>query len=304
VRLSPTDTDQEPADLLSGGATFTAPGTLTRVNATASDGQTLHGWLALPEGASAGRPAPIVLWIHGGPLRSWNHWHPHSHPWILAAHGYAVLMADPALSTGYGQDYLRRGWGNWGGRPYADLMTLFDAIAEREDIDGAHAAAMGASFGGYMASWIAVNTTRFKAIVTHAGIWTLEHFACTSDIAPYWVRELGDPLLQRSRYEANSPHLRVAGVSTPILISHGGMDHRVPVGESLRLWHDLCRHGLDGKFLFFPDEGHCILQPGNVKVWYETILAFLDHHLLGKDWDPPLIIGESQCRERSYDGSH
>ncbi len=73
------------------------------------------------------RPAPLLLWVHGGPLASWNSWHWRWNPWVLAARGYAVLLPDPALSTGYGQDFIQRGWGNWGGAPFDDLMAATDA---------------------------------------------------------------------------------------------------------------------------------------------------------------------------------
>ena len=85
------------------------PGTLTEVTAVAADGQPVRSWLALPDGAE---PAPLLLWIHGGPLASWNAWHWRWNPWLMVAQGYAVLLPDPALSTGYGQDFIQRGWGH------------------------------------------------------------------------------------------------------------------------------------------------------------------------------------------------
>ena len=99
------------------------PGTLTEVTATAADGTPLRAWLVLPDGASATTPAPLLLWIHGGPLSSWNGWHWRWNPWLMAAHGYAVLLPDPALSTGYGRAFVRRGWGRWGAEPYTDVLA-------------------------------------------------------------------------------------------------------------------------------------------------------------------------------------
>ena len=93
-------------------------GSLERVEATAADGTRVPAYLALPAGASAENPAPLLLWIHGGPLGSWNAWTWRWNPWLLTARGYAVLLPDPALSTGYGQDYIQRGWGGWGKAPY------------------------------------------------------------------------------------------------------------------------------------------------------------------------------------------
>ncbi len=77
----------------------------------------MRGWLALPDTATADTPAPLLLWIHGGPLSSWNTWSWRWNPWLLVARGYAVMLPDPALSTGYGDDFIRRGWGRWGKEP-------------------------------------------------------------------------------------------------------------------------------------------------------------------------------------------
>ena len=141
-------------------------GSLERVETAAADGTRVPAYLALPAGASAESPAPLLLWIHGGPLGSWNAWTWRWNPWLLTARGYAVLLPDPALSTGYGQEYIQRGWGGWGKTPFTDLMAITDAVVQRPDIDESRTAAMGGSFGGYMANWVAGQTDRFKAIVT------------------------------------------------------------------------------------------------------------------------------------------
>ncbi len=112
------------------------PGTLVEVETTSADGVRIRGWLALPHGASPEKPAPLLLWIHGGPLSSWNAWSWRWTPWAMVAQGYAVLLPDPALSTGYGQDFIQRGWGSWGDAPYTDLMAITDAVEARDDIHG------------------------------------------------------------------------------------------------------------------------------------------------------------------------
>ena len=107
-------------------------------------------------------------------MSSWNSWSWRWNPWLMAARGYAVLLPDPALSTGYGQDFIARAYHQWGDRPYADVMAATDAALARPDIDGSRTAMMGGSYGGYMANWIAGHTDRFAAIVSHAGLWTLD----------------------------------------------------------------------------------------------------------------------------------
>ena len=279
-----------PAEAL--GASVRVPATLEEVNATAADGTPLRAWIALPSQAGAESPVPLLLWIHGGPLSSWNAWSWRWNPWIAVARGYAVLLPDPALSTGYGYEFIKRGWGDWGGAPYTDLMAITDAAEERPDIDAGRTAAMGGSFGGYMANWVAGHTDRFAAIVTHASVWALDQMITTTDAPYYWLRELTD-----KRREANSPHRFAPAITTPVLVIHGDKDYRVPIGEALRLWWDLLSRSsaADGssphKFLYFPDENHWILKPGNVKAWYATVLAFLDHHVRGQEWQRPDLLG-------------
>ena len=214
-----------------------APGTITEVETIAEDGARVRGWLLLPEGASDAAPAPLLLWIHGGPLTSWNAWSWRWAPLLAVARGYAVLLPDPALSTGYGLEFIARGWNSWGGKPYTDLMSITDAAIARPDIDESKTAAMGGSFGGYMANWVAGHTDRFRAIVTHASLWAMDQFGGTTDSSEYWQR-----IFTPEAMIENSPHRFVDGIRTPILVIHGDRDYRVPIGESLRLWSELAEH--------------------------------------------------------------
>jgi dipeptidyl aminopeptidase/acylaminoacyl peptidase len=268
------------------------PGELTELTTTAADGTSIRSWMTLPAGDAR---APLVLWIHGGPLGSWNAWHWRWNPWLLTARGYAVLMPDPALSTGYGQEFIQRGWGAWGGAPYTDLMAATDAACAHPRVDGTKTAAMGGSFGGYMANWIAGNTDRFDAIVTHASLWALDQFGPTTDGAYWWRREMTSDMTER-----NSPHRHVDAISTPMLVIHGDKDYRVPIGEGLRLWYQLLADsalpaGADGtsphQFLYFPTEGHWVLAPQHAKLWYQVVTAFLDRHVRGVAVDLPELLG-------------
>ncbi|OBB18240.1 peptidase S9 [Mycobacteriaceae bacterium 1482268.1] len=268
------------------------PGTLTELTADTPDGGSVRSWLVLPESEA---PAPLLLWIHGGPLASWNSWHWRWNPWVLAARGYAVLLPDPALSTGYGQDFIQRGWGSWGRAPFDDLMAATDAACSHPRIDATRTAVMGGSFGGYMANWIAGHTDRFDAIVTHAGLWALDQFNATTDAAYYWRREMTQEMA-----EANSPHRAVSAIRTPMLVIHGDKDYRVPIGEALRLWYELLSEsGLpaadDGtsphRFLYYPSENHWVLAPQNAKVWYQVVIAFLAEHVLGEACELPETLG-------------
>jgi dipeptidyl aminopeptidase/acylaminoacyl peptidase len=290
VRLDATTPDQQPQMLQGPAADVDLPGTLTEVETTAADGTPLRAWLVLPSGASAGDPAPLLLWVHGGPLHSWNSWAWRWSPWIMAARGYAVLLPDPALSTGYGQEFVARGWGRWGEAPFTDLMSVTDAAVARPDIDGERTAAMGGSFGGYMANWIAGHTDRFRGIVTHASLWAMDQFATTTDSYDYWRREMTPEMTA-----ANSPNRSVDQIRTPMLVIHGDKDYRVPIGEGLRLWAELAeRSAEDGtmphKFLYFPDENHWVLKPQHAKIWYQVVEAFLDTTVHGKEWQVPDLL--------------
>jgi len=291
VRLDLAATDQQPVALPSPVPPPELPGHVTEVHTTASDGTLLRAWLALPETASPLRPAPLLVWVHGGPLSSWNSWSWRWNAWIAVARGYAVLLPDPALSTGYGLGFIGRSWGRWGAEPYTDVMALTDAAEGRDDVDASRTALMGGSFGGYLANWIAGHTDRFAAIVSHASLWALDQFGPTTDGYHYWRRELSPSALADF-----SPHRFVDRIRTPMLIIHGDRDYRVPIGEGLRLWAELAEQtgGPDGsmphKFLYFPDEGHWILAPQHTIVWYETVFAFLDHHLLGREWVVPDVL--------------
>ncbi|WP_104523338.1 S9 family peptidase [Blastococcus atacamensis] len=290
VRLDPKAPVQDPSPLPSPATVEHLPGTLQEFTTTAADGAQVQSWLVLPEGASAENPAPLVLWVHGGPLMSWNSWSWRWCPWVLAARGYAVLLPNPALSQGFGLDFVRRGWGEWGEAPYTDLMAAVDAAEQRPEIDRTRTAAMGGSFGGYMANWIATQTDRFKAIVSHASLWNLEGFLGTTDAAYYWEKEWGDPLTDPKRYDRNSPHRFADAIRTPMLVIHGDKDYRVPIGEGLALWYALQKRGVPSKFLYFPDENHWVLTPGNSQIWYEAVLAFLAEHVLDEEWHRPALL--------------
>ncbi len=264
------------------------PGDLVEVETTTEDGVQVRGLLARPTGASADQPAPLALWIHGGPLGSWNSWSWRWCPWLMVARGYAVLLPDPALSTGYGQEFVQRGWGSWGGAPYTDLMAITDEVEQRSDVDATATIAMGGSFGGYMANWVAGHTDRFAGIVSHASLWNLESFGPTTDAAWYWGREMTPEMMRE-----NSPHRFADKIRTPMLVIHGDKDYRVPISEGIALWWALVS-GFDGpseelphKFLYFPDENHWVLSPQHAIVWYETVLAFCESARTGGNFVRP-----------------
>jgi dipeptidyl aminopeptidase/acylaminoacyl peptidase len=292
VAVDPTVPDQEPAPLPTPGhpLAVTPPGRVEELVTEAADGTPIRAWLVLPPGASAATPVPLATFIHGGPVAAWGDWSWRWNPQLLAARGWAVVLPNPALSTGFGHAFVQRGWGRWGAEPFTDIMAVVDAACARPDIDEQRTAALGPSFGGYMANWVAGHTDRFKCIVSHAGIWSLEQFHGTTDLTAWWEYEFGNPDVDNQRYIDNSPDRHSAAITTPMLVVHGRLDERVPVSEGLHLWTDLVRYGVEAKLLFFPDENHWILKPPNVRVWHEAIFAWLDHHVLGEEWRTPALL--------------
>lgn len=266
-------------------------GELTEITATALDGTALRAWLALPEGDG---PHPLVVFAHGGPWGSWNDWTWRWNCWRFTARGYAVLMPDPGISTGYGKQMVARGHDALANEPFTDIMALADAAVDRPDIDESRQAFAGGSYGGYMANWVAGHTgPRFRCIVTHAGLWNIGSMSVNTDNGGWYRWMTGELATGGTQAEKWSPHASASSIEVPMLVIHGDKDYRVPFGQALELWQDLQRLSpqLGHRFLYFPDEGHWILKPANAQVWYETFLAFLDQHVLGEDFKRPELLG-------------
>ncbi|MGO2311807.1 S9 family peptidase [Brachybacterium tyrofermentans] len=286
--------DAAPRELPAPGAVGALPGTLEWVE-TDVDGITVGGWLCVPASASAAEPAPVMLWIHGGPHGSYNAWSWRWCPWLAVERGYAVLMPDPAMSTGYGDAGLNRGWPRLPDVVFRECETLFDAVLPRPELDATRTAMLGASFGGFMANWIAGHTGRFDAIVTHAGLWALDQQHRTTDAAASKMRVHRHEDELPDWYRAYSPHHALGSITTPMLVTHGNRDYRVPVSEALRLWWDLVS-SWDGepetmphRFLQLTSENHWVLTPSNALAWNQAVLAFCDQHVLGAEPIPEVL---------------
>jgi dipeptidyl aminopeptidase/acylaminoacyl peptidase len=270
------------------------PGDLVELTAPGLDGVEVHGWLCLPEASE--HPVPVMLWIHGGPMSSWNAWSWRWNPWIAVAAGWAVVLPDPALSTGYGDRWLARAWPYRAAQVFADCTAVLDAALELPDLDGDRVACLGASFGGYMTNWVAGHAAeRFGAIVTHAGLYALDQQHKTTDMAHFKTGIFGEPAEHPDWYRENSPHYGLVG-DVPMLIIHGNRDYRVPIGEALRLWWDLVS-GWDGdpedmphRFLQLTGENHWVLSPANGEIWYDAVLGFCAQHVLGQKWTPSPLL--------------
>ncbi len=239
----------------------------------------VQGFLIRPPNFDPHKKYPVKFLIHGGPQGAWGDaW---SYRWnaeLFAANGYVVVMINPGGSTGYGQAFIDRVNGDWGGRPYIDLMRGLDyAEAHYPFIDKTRECALGASYGGYMADWILGHTDRFKCVVSHDGMFNTESAYGTTD--ELWFNEWefkGTPWTNRALYREWSPMLAETHFKTPTLVVHSQLDYRLDVSEGYQLFDTLQRMKIPSKMLYFPDEGHWILKPQNSQLWYKTVNDWVD----------------------------
>jgi dipeptidyl aminopeptidase/acylaminoacyl peptidase len=233
---------------------------------------------------------PLQVWLHGGPYATWAAWSWRWNPWLAVDRGYAVLMPDPAPSTGYGREFVARAWRDWSGAPASDVLSLSDAVRRRPDVDGVRVAVLGASFGGYLVNLLVTRTDLYRAAVSHAGMWDLPAFVSGSLVARPFVAELGHPIDGTADMLTHSPRSAAAAIRTPMLISHGDRDPKVPPTEAVAQWSDLRHLGKPVKLLRLPGEGHEIAKAGNQQVWWQCVFAFLEHTLDSKPFRVPELL--------------
>jgi len=238
-----------------------------------------QGFLIKPPAFDPSKKYPVKFLIHGGPQGAWgDSW---SYRWnaeLLAANGYVVIMINPRGSTGYGQAFVDGVNGDWGGKPFIDLMRGLDYAEQHYSfIDKTRECALGASYGGYMADWILGHTDRFKCIVSHDGMFNPESAYGTTE--ELWFNEWefkGTPWANRALYRKWSPMLAETNFKTPTLVVHSQLDYRLDVSEGYQLFTTLQRMRVPSKMLYFPDEGHWVLKPQNSQLWYKTVNDWVD----------------------------
>jgi len=242
------------------------------------NGETVHAWLVKPVGFDAAKKWPVAFLIHGGPQGSFgNHFHYRWNPQAYAGAGFAAIMVDFHGSTGYGQAFTDSIRGDWGGKPYEDLMKGLDAaLSKYTFLDGARVAALGASYGGYMINWIAGQTDRFKALVNHDG--NLDERMAYYDTEELWFPEWergGPPWENPEGYGKHNPIDHVGEWKTPMLVLHGALDFRVVDTQGMSTFTALQRRGIPSKFISFPDENHWVLKPANSVLWHENVIEWI-----------------------------
>jgi dipeptidyl aminopeptidase/acylaminoacyl peptidase len=244
-------------------------------------GAEIQSLLVKPPGFDSNAKYPAIVLVHGGPQSAWDDaWSYRWNAQMFASHGYVVIMTNFHGSTGYGQRFVEQISGDWGGACYQDIMMATDYLENLPYVDKQHIGAAGASFGGYMIDWIAGHTHRFKALVSHDGVY--DSHSMYGETEEIWFDEWehqGPPWTKRESYEKSSPSNHVQDIQTPMLIVQGALDFRVPEGQAIQLFTSLQRRGIPSRFLYFPDEGHWVLKPQNSQLWYKTVLGWLDKYV-------------------------
>jgi len=246
----------------------------------AVEGAEMQMWILKPPGFDPQKKWPVVYLVHGGPQSAWEDgWSFRWCPELWAAQGYVVAMPNPRGSTGFGQKFVDEIGGDWGGKCYDDLMKGVDYLEKLDYVDKDRIASAGASFGGYMMNWFAVNTPRFKTLITHCSVWNFESMWGTTD--ELWFDEYdhgGLPWMNPKSYEKFSPHKKAGNLGkfkTPMLIIHNDLDFRCPIGQGHELFSALQRQNVPSRFINFPDEGHWVLKPKNGEYWHKEVFAWL-----------------------------
>ncbi|MEM7048075.1 MAG: S9 family peptidase [Acidobacteriota bacterium] len=240
----------------------------------------VHAYVVKPAGFDAEKKYPIAFLVHGGPQGSFgNSFHYRWNPQTYTGAGYAAVMVDFHGSTGYGQAFTDSITDDWGDKPLVDLQKGLAAALQRYPwLDGDRTCALGASYGGFMMNWIAGNwPDRFRCLVNHDGLFDHRMMYYTTEELwfPEWEHR-GPYYAAAERHEAHNPVDHVEKWKTPMLVIHGALDYRVPETQGLATFTALQRRGVPSQLLFFPDENHWVLQPGNSILWHDTVLDWLE----------------------------
>jgi dipeptidyl aminopeptidase/acylaminoacyl peptidase len=241
-------------------------------------------WLIKPPNFDPARKYPVVFLIHGGPQGAWqDSWSTRWNPSLWAAQGWIVAAPNPRGSTGFGQTFVDEISGDWGGKVMQDLDAVFAAVSKLPSVDTAHMGIAGASYGGYAVNWIiGRQPNRFKAAVTHDGVFNLESMSMATEELWFPEWEFGGPSSSpkaRAQFAKWSPHQFAHNIKTPTLIVTNELDFRVPVDQGLQMFTVLRRNNVPSEMLVYPDEGHWVLKALNSRAWHEAVFGWIKKYI-------------------------
>jgi len=249
---------------------------------TSKAGKRIHNMIALPPNFDERKKYPLLVLMHGGPHGMWrDNWGLRWNYFLLARPGYVVLLTNYSGSTGFGEEFAQSIQGDPFKGPANEINEGADeAIRLYAFVDGSRQAAAGASYGGHLANWMQATTTRYKTLINHAGLINLESQWGTSDII--YSREVnnGGPVWEQGPVWREQNPIRFArNFRTPILLSVGENDFRVPLNQTLENWSVLQRQRIPSRLIVWPDENHWILKGENSRYWYQEVYAWLKKYL-------------------------
>jgi dipeptidyl aminopeptidase/acylaminoacyl peptidase len=253
-------------------------GAVERFKAKSADGTVIDGFLTRPPEAADGAMLPTILRIHGGPVSQFSTAF-HLEWQLLAAQGYAVVAANPRGSSGYGREFSRAIWADWGNKDFEDVMAAVDHVVAMGVADPERLGVGGWSYGGILTNYVITKTGRFKAAISGASeVNYLSNYG-TDHFQLQWENELGLPWRNTELWIALSPWFRVEKIVTPTLILCGQDDMNVPLLNSEQLYQALRRLGRETELVIYPGQSHGIRKPSYVKDRYERYIAWYDKYL-------------------------
>lgn len=245
---------------------------------TSSRGKKIHSWIVKPAGFDASKKYPLFVVIHGGPASAWkDNWGYRWNYHLLAAPGYVLVLTDYTGSTGYGEKFAQDiQFDPFKGPADEVNEAAADAIKRFAYIDGSRQAAGGASYGGHLSNWLQGTTTHYKALISHAGLVNSEAQWGTSDGIYHREVMAGGPPWEQSKTWIEQNPIRLAkNFRTPVLVTVGELDYRVPINNTLEYWAALKRMKVPSKLIVFPEENHWILRAENSKFFYQQLHEWL-----------------------------
>jgi dipeptidyl aminopeptidase/acylaminoacyl peptidase len=259
---------------------FQKPESLTVAGA---GGTPIQYWLIKPPSFDPAKKYPVVFLIHGGPQGAWDDgWSYRWNPSLWAAQGWVVAAPNPRGSTGFGQKFVDDITQDWAGRVMLDLDAVFNAVSRLPYVDATKQGVAGASYGGYAVNWLITHTDRFKAAVSHDGLFNLESMAYATEELWFSNTEFGGMPWSgtaREQFTKFSPHRSAANLKTPTMVITNQLDFRVPVDQGLQLFTALRLRGVPAEALVFEDEGHWVLKAVNSKIWHEKVFGWMNKYL-------------------------
>ncbi len=244
------------------------------------DGTTVAGYMYKPVDYVAGKKYPAILRPHGGPV--WAYYAEYDHlPQLLAANGYVVLLPNPRGSTGYGQDYCKAIFADWGNKDYQDDVAMVDFAIARGIVDPERLGVGGWSYGGISTDFIIGQTKRFKAAISGAGAAEFTSMYGHDEYQKDYVTELGYPWDNQALWTKVAPFYRVKDVTTPVMFMGGNVDWNVPILGGEQMYQALKALGRDTQLVVYPGEYHDFTIPSHLQDRLKRYLAWYGHYVKG-----------------------